>query len=207
MKELTEKQKKILEIITRDVKKRGYPPTMQELADELGIRSKNAIFKHLAALESKGYIQKHGGGAARGITVLNAKGMPQQMMADNVPVLGRIAAGLPVLAQENVERYVPVPDYITSDGADYFALRVQGDSMIDAGIHEGDLVIVRSLNQARHGDIVVALTGEEATVKRYMVNGSQSYLKPENNAYANIPLDQTWSIQGKVVALIRESIN
>lgn len=207
MKELTEKQKKILEIITRDVKKRGYPPTMQELADELGIRSKNAIFKHLAALESKGYIQKHGGGAARGITVLNAKGMPQQFMADNVPVLGRIAAGLPVLAQENVERYVPVPDYITSDGADYFALRVQGDSMIDAGIHEGDLVIVRSINQARHGDIVVALTGEEATVKRYMVNGSQSYLKPENNAYANIPIDQSWSIQGKVVALIRESVN
>ena len=207
MKELTEKQKKILEIITRDVKKRGYPPTMQELADELGIRSKNAIFKHLAALESKGYIQKHGGGAARGITVLNAKGMPQQMMADNVPVLGRIAAGLPVLAQENVERYVPVPDYITNDGADYFALRVQGDSMIDAGIHEGDLVIVRSINQARHGDIVVALTGEEATVKRYMVNGSQSYLKPENNAYANIPIDQSWSIQGKVVALIRDSVN
>lgn len=207
MKKLTEKQLQILNLISRDVQRRGFPPTMQELADELGIRSKNAIFKHLAALELKGYIKKQGGGAARGITVLHDGLLPARGVADNVPLLGRIAAGLPILAQENVERFVPVPDYITNDGAPYFALRVHGDSMIDAGIYEGDLVIVRSTNQVRHGDIVVALTGEEATVKRLMMSDSQQYLKPENNAYANIPLNQAWEIQGKVVALIRESIN
>ncbi len=206
MKKLTEKQKLILELIARDVKTRGFPPTMQELADKLGIRSKNAIFKHLAALEAKGYIAKQGGGAARSITVLHPMGLPNQTHADNVPVLGRIAAGMPILAQENVERYVPVPDYLTSDGSEYFALRVQGDSMIDAGIYEGDLVIVRSTSQARNGDIVVALTGEEATVKRFISNGNEMFLKPENNAYAPIPLSQAWSIQGKVVALIRESV-
>ncbi len=207
MKKLTEKQRQILNLIARDVARRGFPPTMQELADELGIRSKNAIFKHLAALELKGYIKKQGGGAARGITILHDGDLPARGVADNVPLVGRIAAGLPILAQENIERFVPVPDYITSDGLPYFALRVHGDSMIDAGIYEGDLVIVRSTNQVRHGDIVVALTGDEATVKRLIMSDSEKYLKPENNAYANIPLNQAWEIQGKVVALIRESIN
>jgi len=205
MKKITEKQKQILQLILRDVKRRGFPPTMQELADEMGVRSKNAIFKHLAALEAKGYIHKAGGGAARSIRVLHPMGV--QLNADNVPLVGRIAAGLPVLAEENIERYVPVPDYLTSDGAQYFALRVQGDSMIDAGIFEGDLVIVRSTSQARNGDIVVALTGDEATVKRLIDTGVEMFLKPENNAYANIPLNQAWSIQGKVVALIRERVN
>jgi repressor LexA len=206
MKKLTEKQKQILELIGRHVKQRGFPPTMQELADELGIRSKNAIFKHLAALENKGFIQRHGGGAARGITVLHPMGLPHQAHADNIPVLGRIAAGSPILAEQNIERYVAVPDYLTGGADSYFALRVQGDSMIDAGIYEGDLVIVRSTTQAGNGDIVVALTGEEATVKRLMVSGSTMYLKPENQAYDNIPLSQAWSIQGKVVALIREQV-
>jgi repressor LexA len=133
-------------------------------------------------------------------------GLPNQAHADNVPVLGRIAAGMPMLAQENIERYVAVPDYLTGGGGSYFALRVQGDSMIDAGIYEGDLVIVRSTQQAANGDIVVALTGEEATVKRLMLSGDSMYLKPENPAYAPIPLSQAWSIQGKVVALIREQV-
>lgn len=206
MKKLTEKQKQILDLIGRHVKQRGFPPTMQELADELGIRSKNAIFKHLAALENKGFIQRHGGGAARGITVLHPMGLPHQAHADNIPVLGRIAAGSPILAEQNIERYVAVPDYLTGGADSYFALRVQGDSMIDAGIYEGDLVIVRSTTQASNGDIVVALTGEEATVKRLMVSGSTMYLKPENPAYDNIQLSQAWSIQGKVVALIREQV-
>lgn len=206
MKNLTEKQKQILNLIARDVKQRGYPPTMQELADELGIRSKNAIFKHLTALQNKGYIVRHGGGAARGITVVHPMGLPHQARAEGVPVLGRIAAGSPILAEENIERYVPVPEYLTSDGGSYFALRVQGDSMVNAGIFEGDLVIVRSSPQANHGDIVVALSGEEATVKRLMISGPEKYLQPENEAYQNIPLSASWSIQGKVIALIREQV-
>ena len=206
MKKITEKQKQILNIIARGVKERGYPPTMQELADELGIKSKNAIFKHLSALQNKGYIVRQGGGAARGITVVHPMGLPHQVRANGVPVVGRIAAGLPMLAEENIERYVPVPDYLTGDGGSYFALRVQGDSMVNAGIFEGDLVIVRSTPQANHGDIVVALSGEEATVKRLMVTGPGKYLQPENEAYGNIPLSESWSIQGKVIALIRERV-
>ncbi|MDZ7362191.1 MAG: transcriptional repressor LexA [candidate division KSB1 bacterium] len=207
MKKITEKQKQILGLIGRHVKERGFPPTMQELADELGIRSKNAIFKHLAALESKGFIHRHGGGAARGITVLHPMGLPYQAHADNIPVVGRVAAGSPIVAEQNIERYVAVPDYLTSGGGSYFALRVQGDSMIDAGIYEGDLVIVRSTTQAANGDIVVALTGEEATVKRLVASGETMYLKPENPAYSPIPLSQAWSIQGKVVALIRDQVH
>jgi len=206
MKKITEKQKQILNIIGRGVKQHGYPPTMQELADELGIRSKNAIFKHLNALETKGYIQRHGGGAARGITVLHPMGLPNQVRAEGVPVVGHIAAGLPMLAEENIERYVPVPDYLTGDGGSYFALKVKGDSMVNAGIFEDDLVIVRSTQQANSGDIVVALSGEEATVKRLMVSGPAKYLRPENEKYDNIPLSESWSIQGKVIALIREHV-
>lgn len=207
MKNLTERQKKILRIILRDVKKQGFPPTMQELADELGIRSKNAIYKQLAALESKGFIRKHGGGSARSITILKTLGELFEPPSATVPVLGGIQAGMPMLAEENIERYVPVPDYLTKDDSQYFALRVQGDSMIDAGIHEGDLVIVRSTREARHGDIVVAITGEEATVKRFVETGHVKYLKPENSAYADIPLSEAWSIQGTVVSLIREKVN
>lgn len=206
MKKLTEKQKQILNIIGREVRLRGYPPTMQELADELGIRSKNAIFKHLTALETKGYIRRHGGGAARGITILHPMGLPNQVHSIGVPQLGRIAAGLPMLAEENIERYVPVPDYLTGDGGSYFALKVTGDSMVNAGIFENDLVIVRSTPQASHGDIVVALSGEEATVKRLMVAGPAKYLQPENEKYDKIPLSESWAIQGKVVALIREEV-
>ena len=207
MKRITEKQKKILNILVRDVRRQGFPPTMQELADELGIRSKNAIYKHLAALEAKGYIKKLGGGAARSITILKTLIPMPSPMASSIPVLGQIQAGMPMLAEENIEGYVPVPDYLTRDGASYFALRVQGDSMIDAGIHEGDLVIVRSTGEARNGDIVVAITGEEATVKRFIVHDNGMFLKPENNAYADIPLSHDWSIQGKVVSLIREEVN
>ena len=208
MKNLTEKQNQILTILARAVKEQGFPPTMQELADELGFRSKNSVYKHIAALEAKGYIHKHKGGSARNITVLHSMvGLPNQATADSVPLLGRIAAGFPTLAEENVEKYVPIPDYITKDGGEYFALRVQGDSMIDAGIYEGDMVIVRSTNDARNGDIVVALSGEEATIKRFMVGDEGFFLKPENNAYADIRLDQAWAIQGKVVALIRDAVH
>ena len=205
MKKLTEKQKEILGLIARNVKEVGFPPTMQELADELGVRSKNAIFKHLEALEKKGYIRRAAGGA-RGITILESLGFLNEKGVLSVPVIGSVAAGMPILAEQNIERYVPVPDYLTKDSNDYFALRVKGDSMVNAGIIENDLVIVRSVHQANSGEIVVALSGDEATVKRFVVKDNDIYLKPENELYANIPLSEGWSIQGKVVALIREQV-
>lgn len=206
MKKLTEKQRRILELIARKVQEVGFPPTMQELADEFGFKSKNAAYKHLEALEKKGFIRRTSGGA-RGITILpraaNEAGIPGQTA---VPLVGTVAAGLPILAEENIERYVPVPDYLTTATGPYFALRVRGDSMVNAGILEDDLVIVRSTNQAANGDIVVALSEHEATVKRLIVNGPRMYLKPENEIYDVIPLSEQWSIQGKVVALIREHV-
>ena len=206
MKGLTKKQKHILDFIARKLKEVGFPTTMQELADEFGFKSKNAAYKHLEALERKGFIRRAAGGA-RGITLLdaslNALGLGEQ---NKVPVLGTVVAGTPLLAEENIDKYVPVPDFLTTSSGPYFALRVKGDSMVNAGIMEDDLVIVRSTHDATNGDIVVALSEEEATVKRFIVNGPTKFLKPENEIYDNIPLSESWSIQGKVVALIREHV-
>ncbi len=205
MKRLTERQKSILESIATKVRTDGYPPTMQEIADEMGIKSKNGVVKHLQALEKKGYIRRASGGA-RGITILKGLSTSEETAGNKVPLLGSVAAGMPILAEENIERYIPVPDYLTSNPGTYYALRVQGDSMVNAGIMENDLVIVRQTQNAENGDIVVALREDEATVKRFVVQGRHKYLKPENEIYDNIPLSNSWTIQGKVVALIREHI-
>ncbi len=205
MKRLTERQKSILESIATKVRTDGYPPTMQEIADEMGIKSKNGVVKHLQALEKKGYIRRASGGA-RGITILKGLNTSEEVAGNKVPLLGSVAAGMPILAEENIERYIPVPDYLTSNPGTYYALRVQGDSMVNAGIMENDLVIVRQTQNAENGDIVVALREDEATVKRFVVQGRHKYLKPENEIYDNIPLSNSWTIQGKVVALIREHI-
>ncbi|MFQ5602638.1 MAG: transcriptional repressor LexA [bacterium] len=207
MKPLTDKQKNVLRLVAEKIKEVGYPPTLQELADELGVASKNAVLKHLTALEKKGYIGKRQGGAARGIRILESMGFLDRPGENSVPLVGSVAAGSPLLAEENVESYLTVPKHLLSSKGDYFALRVQGDSMIEAGIHEDDLVVVHATNQAKNGDIVVALIGNETTVKRFVVDGREKYLKPENARYSDIRPQQEWSVQGKVVALIRESVN
>ncbi|MFQ5706576.1 MAG: transcriptional repressor LexA, partial [bacterium] len=186
MKALTQKQKNVLKLIAQKVKEVGYPPTLQELADALGVRSKNAVLKHLTALEKKGYIGKREGGAARGIRILESLGFLDNPGENSVPLVGTVAAGSPLLAEENVERYLTVPRYLLPSRGDYFALRVQGDSMIDAGIYEDDLVIVRATKRAHNGDIVVALIGNETTVKRFVAQDNQKYLKPENPKYPDI---------------------
>ncbi|MFQ5823460.1 MAG: transcriptional repressor LexA, partial [bacterium] len=168
MRKLTERQKEVLRLIAEKVKGVGYPPTMQELADELGVRSKNAVLKHLTALEKKGYIGKREGGAARGIRILESLGFLDSPEENSVPLVGAVAAGSPLLAEENVERYLTVPKYLLPSKGNYFALRVQGDSMANAGIYQDDLVIVRATKRANNGDIVVALIGNETTVKRFM---------------------------------------
>lgn len=207
MKPLTEKQKNVLRLIAQKVKDVGYPPTLQELADELGVSSKNAVLKHLTALEKKGYIGKREGGAARGIRILESLGFLDSPEDKSVPLVGSVAAGSPLLAEENVERYLTVPRYLLPSKGEYFGLRVQGDSMVEAGIYQDDLVIVRATKRANNGDIVVALIGNETTVKRFVIKGSQKYLKPENPKYSDIYPQEEWSVQGKVVALIRESVN
>lgn len=206
MKGLTEKQNRILELVEEHVRRLGYPPTMQELADSLGVRSKFAIYKHLVALEKKGYIRRSEGGA-RGITLLKSEEPYGDGEAEGkVPLVGLVAAGMPLLAEENIQRFVPVPGHLLRSRGNYFALRVQGDSMIDAGVLDGDLVIVRATKAAKDGDIVVALIGDEATVKRLRSRNGQNYLQAENPDFADIVPEQEWTIQGVVEALIRESV-
>ena len=207
MKSLTEKQKNVLKLIAVKIKELGYPPTLQELADDLGVRSKNAVLKHLTALQKKGYISKREGGAARGIRILESMGFLDNEDENSVPLVGAVSAGSPLLAEENVERYLNIPKFLLPSKGNYFALKVRGDSMVNAGIHEDDLVVVRSTNSVNNGDIVVALIGNETTVKRFVANGKERYLKPENSKYADIHPREAWSVQGKVVALIREAVN
>ncbi|MCH7755646.1 transcriptional repressor LexA [candidate division KSB1 bacterium] len=207
MKPLTDKQKNVLKLIAEKIKDAGYPPTLQELADELGVRSKNAVLKHLTALEKKGYIGKREGGAARGIRILESLGFLDGPGISRVPLVGSVPAGSPLLAEENVDRYLTIPQDLIPAKGECFALKVQGDSMINAGILEDDLVVVHSTNSANNGDIVVALIGNETTVKRFMVTGNDRYLKPENPNYSDIYPTEEWSVQGRVVALIRENVN
>jgi len=205
MHKLTERQKKILQIIADSVERNGYPPTYQQLCDKLGIQSKNGIKKHIDALVRKGFLENDS--TARGLRIIAEDYKPRGQADTTVPLLGRVAAGTPVFAEENVERYVPVPRNLIKTEGRYYALKVRGDSMINAGIYENDLVLVRAINMATHNDIVVALVNGEVTVKRLVAEGEQIYLKAENPAYSDIYPQDSWSIQGKVVGLIREYYN
>ena len=205
MNELTAKQRQILHLIARAIETNGYPPTYQQLCDELGFSSKNGVKKHIDALVAKGYLEKDS--SARGMRIIDPEFQPGNSSEHSVPLIGHVAAGFPILAEENVERYVPVPRHLIKSEGRYYALRVRGDSMINAGIFDSDLVIVQALNVAGHNDIVVALIDDEVTVKRLMIDGTLKYLKAENPAYHDIYPQESWSIQGKVVGLIRENFN
>jgi repressor LexA len=205
MRELTTKQKRILELIAESVEKQGYPPTYQQLCDVLGISSKNGVKKHIDALVSKGFLEKDS--SPRGMRIINADYKPHVSNENEVPLIGHIAAGFPILAEENVERYVPVPRHLIQTEGRYYALRVRGDSMVNAGIFEDDLVIVRASDRANHNDIVVALIDGEVTVKRFIHQGSLKYLKAENPVYPDLYPLESFAIQGKVVGLIREKFH
>ncbi len=205
MKGLTHRQETVLEIISRWIREQGYPPTLQELADTLGASSRNTAVKHLSALVKKGYIawEKN---TARGIRLLEARGFMDREDEVSLPLVGAVPAGAPLLAEENVERYVTVPHSLMRSGGPFFVLRVRGESMRNAGVLNDDLVIVRSQYTADTGDIVVALIDGEATVKRLALQGDRQYLKAENPEYDNIFPESEWSVQGKVVALVREEV-
>ncbi len=206
MERLTRRQQQVFETIIRMMKDNEYPPTLKELADELGASSRNTAVKHLALLERKGYI-KWEKGKARGIKILEHKGLLDSEDEKSLPLVGSVPAGLPMLAEENIERYVPTPKYLLRSRAKHFLLRVQGESMKEAGILDNDLVVVRSQNSADVGDVVVALIGGEATVKRLAMQRGRRYLKAENPDFDNIHPKGDWAIQGKVVALMRENID
>jgi repressor LexA len=205
MRELTKQQKVILQLIAESVENFGYPPTYQQLADTLGFSSKNGVKKHIDALVAKGYLEKDS--SPRGMRIINPEYKTWNVEESSVPLIGQIAAGFPILAEENVERYVPVPRHLIKSEGRYYALRVRGDSMVNAGILEDDLVIVKASDMAVNNDIVVALIDGEVTVKRLVNKDNLKYLKAENPAYEDLYPLESFAIQGKVVGLIRENFN
>lgn len=198
---ITDRQKHLLQFIVQQIRDHSLPPSLSEMADYLGVKSKNAVAKLLNGLEDGGYIETTG--KARGIKVLNSLTDSLQKGLIRVPILGSIQAGSPHMAEEFIEDWVNLPQTLIKGRRDVFLLRVRGDSMINAGIHEGDLVIVRPTREAKNNDIVVALLHDEATVKRFIQIKNRAYLKAENPDYANIYPKEEWMIQGKVVGVIR----
>lgn len=200
MIKLTARQQQVLDLIKDKMDETGYPPTRVEIAKELGFKSPNAAEEHLRALARKGAIEMVPG-ASRGIR-LPASENP------GIPIIGRVAAGSPILAQEHIEDYCELKPEFFSPAADYF-LRVNGESMIEVGIFDGDLLAVHSTEQARNGEIVVARIGEEVTVKRYQreSNSSTVTLIAENKDYEPITVDLTqedFAIEGLSVGVVRQ---
>ncbi len=202
---LTKRQREILDFILSEIARKGYPPSVREIGSAVGLSSSSTVHSHLAALEKKGYLRRDPT-KPRALEVLDHRPRdfgPIQSRTLNVPLVGRVAAGEPILAQENIEDVLPLPiDFASDDGC--FLLRVQGESMIEAGILDGDVLIVRQQQTADNGDIVVAiLDGEDATVKRFFRYGDRIVLKPENRAMEPI-IAREVSIVGKVIGLIRK---
>ena len=193
MKPLSKSQQKILDFL-KECSSEGKVPSVREICTEVGLSSTSTVHHHLNALEEKGFITREHG-LNRCIHIAGEE------KSVGVPVLGRVAAGYPILAVEDIESYVPVPESFKR-GRELFALRVQGESMIDAGIFDGDIVIVNRTPVAENGEIVVALVGDEATVKTFYKENGHFRLQPENDAFEPIIVDEV-AILGKVVSLIR----
>jgi repressor LexA len=209
MQGLTERQQQVLKYIQDSITERGYPPTLREIGAHMGIRSTNGVNDHLRALERKGYLTREdmksralrpinvpgalgfstgglsAGAEAKNDSLPSDRGAADAQMID-VPMLGRIAAGAPILAQENVESTVRIDRDLVRGGRDVFALRVQGDSMIEAGILSGDTIFVRKQSTANRGEIVCALIGDEATVKYYFPERDYIRFQPANSSMAPI---------------------
>jgi repressor LexA len=210
---LTQRQRTILEVIRASVTGRGYPPSIREIGDAVGLTSTSSVAHQLRALERKGYLRRDPN-RPRAVDVRGADESAAPPVATDVagsdalpeptfvPVLGRIAAGGPILAEEAVEDVFPLPRELVGEGS-LFLLRVVGDSMVDAAICDGDWVVVRQQNVADNGDIVAAMIDGEATVKSFKRAGGQIWLMPHNPAFDPIPGNEA-AVLGKVVTVIRK---
>lgn len=220
MQGLTKRQEQTLDFIRMSIRDRGYPPTLREIGEHMGIRSTNGVNDHLRALERKGYLTREDM-KSRALRVVGDDEEVQisedsdrirrlEESADEmleIQILGRVAAGLPILAEENVVDTVRVDRMMVRGGRDVFGLRVQGDSMIDAGILSGDYIFVRHQSSADRGDIVVAMIGDEATVKHYYPEKDYIRFQPANSQMAPILVRSTdfkpTMLLGKVVGVYR----
>lgn len=204
-KPLTKRQKEILNFISDHIDYEGFPPTRNELSKHFGFRSPNAAESHLRALENKGVI-RIGAGRSRGITLTTLS--PASTLRTPLPLVGRVAAGSPILAQENIENEYRVDPSLFS-ARPHYLLRVEGDSMLNAGILDGDLLAVHRTPEAQNGQIVVARLDDEVTVKRFERDGHRVSLLAENPAFQPIQVDlrrQSLVIEGRAVGVIRPSL-
>ena len=199
-KGLTPRQREVLEALREFQARKGYPPSIRELGKILGISSLRGVTIHLDAIERKGWIER--ASTSRSIRLLTAQDSTDARVS--VPLLGSIAAGIPLLAIENVESYLPVPAEMAANAEELFALKVKGDSMIGDAILDGDTIIVRSQPSAESGEIIAALIGDEATVKRLDSSNWPARLLPSNPNYEPIELTgEDVRILGKVMGLVR----
>jgi repressor LexA len=199
--ELTARQKKIYDFVSGTIREKGYAPSIPEIGQRFKITSTRGVFDHLKALERKGYIKRIG---KRAIEIVSQSGRSALPEAKEIPIVGRVRAGAPILADENIDGFLPVASELAR-GEETFALKVKGDSMIEDGILDGDLVIIRRQETANNGDIVCSLIGNEATLKRFYRKGNEVTLKPANKNYDPIVVSKgEFRILGKATGVIRK---
>lgn len=211
-KELTDRQEDILIFIKEFLNENGYPPTLRQIGKQFGISSTFGVKRHLDALEKKGYLNVESN-ASRGISIIRDDeefSLPAFIREDEtgmnrIPIIGRVAAGSPIMAEENIEGTVLIDPSFINKAKDCFALKVKGDSMINAGIFEGDIVIVSPTITAALNEIIVARIDDEVTIKRYFYRGNEIKLLPENEKYRPITIksENEFSIIGKVTGVVR----
>ncbi len=200
---ISSKQLRILEFIKRELHKKGYPPSVREICEAVGLRSTSTVHGHLEKLEKYGYIRRDPT-KPRAIEIVDHNPYYTKKELVELPLVGKVTAGEPILAVENIEDTFPLPlDFISNNGEKSFILTIQGSSMINAGILDGDYVIVRQQSTAQNGDIVVALIEEEATVKRFFKERDYIRLQPENPAMEPIIVKDV-NILGKVIGVFRK---
>ncbi|MGQ0550248.1 MAG: transcriptional repressor LexA [Armatimonadota bacterium] len=196
---LTRRQSDILTFVRRYTESHGYPPSVREIGQAMGVTSSSTVHSHLAALERKGYLRRDPS-KPRALEILRDNGAPAARTV-TLPVVGRVAAGAPLLAEQNIDEYMAVPADMLS-GAEGFVLKVRGDSMIGAGIQDGDLLVVRRQPTATNGDIVVARLDDEATVKQFFREKDRVRLQPANEALEPVYAREV-IVEGKAIAVIR----
>lgn len=197
---LTAKQEQILNCIKQSLRDKGYPPSVRELCLAVGLSSTSTVHSHLNTLEKKGYIRRDPS-KPRTIEVLDEEVNWISEHVSAIPIVGRVTAGAPILAVENIEEYFPLPKQLTRHD-ETFMLYVKGTSMINAGIYDGDQIIVRKQNYANNGEIVVALIDDEVTVKRFFKEPNRIKLQPENDSMSPLYYENI-RILGKVIGLVR----
>lgn len=199
-KKLTDKQEQILDYLKECILKKGYPPAVREICEAVGLRSTSSVHSHLETLEKKGYIRRDPT-KPRAIEICDESFQMVRTEMISIPIVGNIAAGVPIFAEQNIEGYFPIPSDCVPSG-DTFALRVRGSSMINAGIFDGDQIFVHACNTAQNGDIIVALINDTATVKTFYKEQDHIRLQPENDTMQPI-LVKDCTILGKVFGVFR----